>query len=440
LGFYTLTGGSISASTNLLPGGNYSIHAHYAGDGNFKPSDSIPSLVMVSSEPSVTIASVLTDQNAIFATAPYGTFAYVRADVHGNSGQGTPTGSVNFLDALDGFIGSFALNGQGNTATPNGYFDFTPGSHTLSADYFGDLSFNSSNSAGVPFTITQGSTTVAVSSTGNAQGATITATVNTAGSGGNPPSGTVSFTLNGQSLGTAIPVNGVNAVISLPADTVATAAYSTASYADPALANGQYSIAATYSGDTNYTGSAGSSTINVKPDFALTESNDVINISVPGSAMGLSVSISAEDGFNSAVTFSCSGLPSESKCNFSPASVTANGSTTLTITTTAAKTAMLEPQNHHQFGWLMLTAGSIFVGIFSLGGSKKRCRWTGLLSFMIFGLLLMLPACGGGSTSSGGGGSGGQSDPGTPTGSSIVTITATGGSVTHSTTFNLVVQ
>jgi hypothetical protein len=153
----------------------------------------------------------------------------------------------------------------------------------------------------------------------------------------------------------------------------------------------------------------------------------------------LSVSISAEDGFNSAVTFSCSGLPSESKCNFSPASVTGNGSTTLTITTTAAKTAMLEPQNHHQFGWWMSAAGSVFAGIFLLGGSKKRRRWTGLLSFIIFGLFLTLPACGGGSGSSGGHGSG-QIDPGTPTGSSIVTITATGGSVTHTTTFILVVQ
>ncbi|HZR58627.1 MAG TPA: protease pro-enzyme activation domain-containing protein [Terriglobales bacterium] len=444
LGFYTLSAGSFSGSTNLLPGGTNNISAHYAGDRTFQPSDSSSTSVTVIPEPSVTTASVLgyPTQNGTFppfTSGPYGTFVYWRADVHGNSGQGTPTGTVDFFDNIGGFEGPYTLNSQGNTATPNGYFYFVPGAHTFSANYLGDLSFNSSNSTAVPFTITQAPTTIAVTSTGNTQGATLIATVNTAGSGGLPPSGTVSFTLNGQALGSPLSVNGVNAVINSQTDAVTTAASAVANYSDPTLANGQYTVAATYTGDTNYTGSTGSATITVKPDFALTEFSTVIDISPPGGSGSMALSISAEDGFNSAVALSCSGLPSEAKCNFSPASITGTGTSTLTVTSAAPKSAMLERQNDRHQSWWMSATGTIFAGMFLLNGFKKR-RWTSLLSLAVFAFLLMLPACGGGSSSNSGGGGGGQSDPGTPAGTSIVTITAIGGSVTHTTTFTLVVQ
>jgi hypothetical protein len=392
-------------------------------------------------EPSTTTLSVLgyPDQQGnfpAFTTGPYGTFVYLRADVHGNSGYGTPTGSINFYDG-GSYSQSFLLNSEGNTVTPDGIFTFNVGPHPLVAAYSSDASFSASSSAPVPFTITSGPTTVAVTSAGNTQGATLTATVNTSGSGGFPPSGTVSFTINGQALGTPLPINGVNAIIDPQTHAVTTAVYATANYSDPQLANGQYTVGATYTGDTNYTGSTGSATITVQPDFALTEFSNVIDVSPPGGSGSMSLSISAEDGFNSAVTLSCSGLPSEAKCSFSPASITGTGTSTLTVTSAAPKSAMLERQNNHHQGWWMFASESLFAGIVFLGGPKKRRSWNSLLSLVIFAFLLTLPACGGGNSSSGGGG---RSDPGTPTGTSIVTITATGGSVTHTTTFTLSIQ
>ena len=74
-------------------------------------------------------------------------------------------------------------------------------------------------------------------------------------------------------------------------------------------------------------------------------------------------------------------------------------------------------------------------GVVLLGGANRR-RWSVLLGLLMIGLLLFLPACGGGS--SGGGGGGGN--PGTPIGNYTVTVTATSGSLTHNTTFMLVVQ
>ncbi len=56
---------------------------------------------------------------------------------------------------------------------------------------------------------------------------------------------------------------------------------------------------------------------------------------------------------------------------------------------------------------------------------------------MAFALLITVAGCGGGS---GVGGGGGIRDPGTPVGSSTVTVTVNSGSITHFATFTLTVQ
>ena len=94
---YTLTAGALNTTTNALPGGSYTVTAHYAGDGTFSPSDSTPfGPITVTPEASTTTAVALgyPDQNGHFPTftsGPYGTFVYMRADVKGQSEFGTPT-------------------------------------------------------------------------------------------------------------------------------------------------------------------------------------------------------------------------------------------------------------------------------------------------------------------------------------------------------------
>ena len=120
-------------------------------------------MVTVTPEPSTTAVSVLTgDQNGnpiTFTGGPFGSFVYLRADVAGQSGQGVPTGTVTFNDSFGAIPGggTFALNSEGNTATPNGVFTFDSGTHAISAIYGGDSSFNSSNTTqSQTFTITAG--------------------------------------------------------------------------------------------------------------------------------------------------------------------------------------------------------------------------------------------------------------------------------------------
>jgi hypothetical protein len=163
LGIFTLSAGQVLSSTSDLPGGNYTVWAHYGGDGTFAPSDSSSTPVTVSSELSTTTLSVLTadaNGNSLnFTVGPFGSFVYLRVDIAGKSGFGTPTGSVTFSDNGSPIVGAsfIPLNSQGNTGTPNGILNFDTGAHSISASYGGDGSFSpSSTSQSLSFTITPG--------------------------------------------------------------------------------------------------------------------------------------------------------------------------------------------------------------------------------------------------------------------------------------------
>jgi pro-kumamolisin-like protein len=164
-GFSLVSGSVTGQSTSLLLGGsNYHVKAHYAGDGIFSASDSnIVVVNAVTAESSTTSVTTLTfDQSghAIpFTGGPFGSFVYVRADVSGLSGQGSPTGTVTFTDTF-GVLpggGTFALNSTGNAANPNG-ITFDAGPHSIKATYApgADLSFQASASSAQNFTITPG--------------------------------------------------------------------------------------------------------------------------------------------------------------------------------------------------------------------------------------------------------------------------------------------
>jgi hypothetical protein len=167
VGMFSLdAAGSIASLTSNLPGGFSLLEAHYAGDATYAPSDSGWTPLNVTPEASTTSLSVLSADsqgNVIsFLGGPFGSFVYLRADVVGLSGHGAPTGTVTFADTFPGSIpggSSFQLNGGdqinngSNTATPNGVFNFDTGTHTISASYSGDASFNPSSST-QPFTFT----------------------------------------------------------------------------------------------------------------------------------------------------------------------------------------------------------------------------------------------------------------------------------------------
>ena len=268
-GTFALTNGSISSATDVLPGGSYTVTAHYAGDGTFGASDSSPGIpVTVSTEPSITTVQAFTlnasGNAAPFSTGRYGaSVIYLRASVAGQSGQGVATGTVSFSETLNGVPASFSgnpfsLNSEAYTMAPlpGGYYlSFTPGTYSFSGMYSGDASFNPSTSQPITFTVTKAETSASVTFGGcnagdspctinSGQGIMILASVLNGSlvSGSNLPTGTMTFSDNGAQLGTPVAVDSsINPPI--------------ASLNTNQLPAGQNNITAHYSGDTNYIGS-----------------------------------------------------------------------------------------------------------------------------------------------------------------------------------------
>jgi uncharacterized repeat protein (TIGR03803 family) len=156
-----------------------------------------------------------------------------------------------------------------------------------------------------------------------------------------------------------------------------------------------------------------------------------------GTAM---LTVTPENGFDSAVSFACSGLPNEANCSFSPLAVTPSGSqpssTTLTITTAApgGGAALRKPISSLRASYALLLPGGLALGFMSVMRCKQTRRRTRLLGLVgLLGLALGMVSCGSGSNSSGG-------NSGTPAGSYTVTVTASAsGTAAASQTANLTV-
>jgi hypothetical protein len=439
VGSLTLNAGAVSSTTADLPGGTYPVHAHYAGDGTFAGSDSVPITITVSPEGSTTALSALgfdTLGNLVpFASQPYGNPLYLRADVAGLSGHGLASGMVAFGDnGANIGSGFYSLNSAGTASTAQGVFNTAVGQHSIVAHYFGDSGLNASTSAAVPITVTQAPTTTAVIPLSNPviQGTTVTLTalVSTT-SAGFRPGGSVNFMSGGSPIaGNPVSVIGTDGSASIQSGAF-TAAQGTASL-QTSLPTGQDIITALYSGDSNYTGSTSpATTVNVQSDFTFTASAATITIARPGGSGTATLTVTGQPGYSGSINFSaasCVGLPRESTCTFNPASVTNSGTTTLTVSTTAAHSARLEGP-----AWWTTSVGVALAGMVLLGNGSRRRR---LLSLISLSCLITIASCGGGDSHS----SGGNTDPGTPAGSSTVTVTAINGSLTHTATFTLTVQ
>jgi hypothetical protein len=165
--------------------------------------------------------------------------------------------------------------------------------------------------------------------------------------------------------------------------------------------------------------------------FSLTSSLSGGTLSVAQGATSGPVTLTVTDGgsgfiVNSTttlpVTYSCSGLPSESTCNFAPSATSSATSVTLTIKTTAPTVALHRSDHALRIFYAALLPG--LLGIMFVGGSRKRSlrglRLLGLIAILGFSTL-WLGSCGGGS------GGGGTKDPGTPKGTTTVTVNATTG-------------
>ena len=353
-----------------------------------------------------------------------------------SASSGTPSGTVTFYDGTTS-LGTGTLGGSG-TATFS-TTSLTAGTHSISASYGGSTTFASSTST--PTTVTVSATALASTTT------TLTASATTVNAGAN-----VTFTATvAPSSGTGTPTGTVTFMDGTTTLGTGTLASGTTTYSTTNLAMGANSITAVYGGDSTFSGSTSSAvsvTVQaVTPSFTLGDSPGSGTVTAGQSAQ-TTITVTPANGFNSAVSFACSGLPTGATCTFNPTTVTPSGAaatTMLTIATTAQSGALAWPLHPgtglKSRGTMALAV--LFGGLLWVFGRRRPAEtWTRL---HLLGLLLVVAVaatigCGGGSKSNNSSSSGGTGGTGSQSQSYTVTITATAGSETQTATYALTVQ
>jgi hypothetical protein len=152
------------------------------------------------------------------------------------------------------------------------------------------------------------------------------------------------------------------------------------------------------------------------------------------------LSVTGVNGYDGTITFSaasCTGLPAGSSCSFSPASVTGSGTTTLTISTTAA--AMLAPVGHQSTPAARAAAGRLMLSLIgfailwlAIQARRRKLRWSVVAGFLIVACLIGVASCGGSSSNSSGGGGGAVP--------ANIVVTGSDGTNSHSVSFTLTID
>jgi hypothetical protein len=189
-----------------------------------------------------------------------------------------------------------------------------------------------------------------------------------------------------------------------------------------------HTLTATYSGDTNFTGSSSATTVSVAVavlDFTMTIAGAGSATLAPSGSVTYQVKVSPDYGsYAGTVSFTVAGLPPGATATFSPSSIAANGGPqTITVTISMPATTAVNPPPSAGSGLAPL---ALVILLLPFAGSLRRRG----LSLSRFALLL-----GGIAVAAGLSGCGspiGHSSQ--PPQSYTVTITAAAGNVTHTTT------
>ena len=437
-----------SFSTTTLPGGSYTVNAHYAGDGTFAPSvDPTGVSVTVNKEASNVQLGIVTLDSAgrpLMTNATsfvYGSPYLLHVDVLNSTGTALTcqplvpagvvtgcaqdaTGTVTLTDngkALDG--GTFALNSQGNVE--DHVIELAGGAHTLSGTYSGDVSFNPPTAPATDnVTVVAAGTTTSMSPVqgpvGTGTSVLLTANITSASGSTHGPTGTVTFFNNGTTqVGGPVTVVPAGASAAGPASGTASLqiAFGTA---------GTETITATYSGDANYATSttAAAITFSVINNASFSVSGSAAAVAA-GSSGPSTVTVTPNGGFTGTVSVSCdqTTLPPGVTC--SPASLAINvtntspatGNLTLAVAAPSSTTTASLLPAEQKFRWAGLTptlristpgsnglwgfsavTGLAAVLLLLLPGTK---RYRTALALGLVCVLTFTLGCGGGSTTTG---------------------------------------
>jgi hypothetical protein len=240
-----LSNGIATLITNTLPVGTYPITATYGGDGNFGASQAV-----LPANQTVNKVGTTTSLDSQPNPSVFGQPLTLTATVSRNiTGLGTPSGVVSFT--IGGEL-PVAVNLSIGIATL--ITNTLPvGTYPITATYGGDAKFGASQTVLTANQIVNkaDTTTALVLAPVSASGSsslTITATVTSVAPGAGTPTGLVTFTIDGNTLGTpALPSTGVVTVTT------------------PLLAPATHNVNVTYGGDSNFNASSANSKVILPP-------------------------------------------------------------------------------------------------------------------------------------------------------------------------------
>jgi hypothetical protein len=304
--------------------------------------------------------------------------------------------------------------------------------HSITAQYTGDSNWNGSTSTPLAVQpILLPSTMSVVANTSNTIAGinvTFTATVYTTASNAVGPTGTVTFydTFNGTVVQLGVPAtlvsNGPNQSIAI--------------FSTTGLQAGTHSVYGIYNGDSNFSPATSSTYAITLTDFNLTFVPQTLTLHAGQTGQVVSL-LGLVGGFTGTVSFGCTPpANAETTCSFSQVSLTGGGSTTLTIKTTAPVTQSSRT-NFPQWSGVAGTVIAVLVWFVF----PRRSNLPRLLAAIIALSLTANIGCGSGSSTST---DPVVTDPGTPLGTQIYTITAAGSdgvnTVRHTYQYQVTIQ
>jgi hypothetical protein len=403
-GTATYTASTTSAAITSLSVGSHTIQAIYATDGtNAAATGSLTQVVKTNTTTLMVVSSA--------PTIYYGHSVTFTVTAVGASG--VPTGSISILvDGVTTYAATLTAGASASTASvPT--TTLAVGTHSITAHYGGDGTHATADSTAIQQVVlpTYATTSTLACTPLIAEiGASVSCTDSIAASTGQP-AGTITYYDGTTALGTATVTAG------------------SASFTLAGLAVGAHAITAVFVENDPYLAST-SNTQNViiESTFTLTATPTTQTI-YTGEATSYTITVTPGTGFTLDVALACSGLPANTTCTMTPSTVSGgSGASTLTIQTTAPQqetTARLERSG----------GGALLAGLVLLFVPRRWRRKGAWLAVLVVGLTLgTLTGCGGSGTLTGG----------TPAGSYTITVTGTSAistlTITETTTTTLNVK
>jgi hypothetical protein len=405
IGTGTLAGGLATFATSSLASGSYSLTCTYGGSSIYATSNCSPVPVIVNAAPTALTLNSSNNPAHYLSTVTF----TARLTVNGQS-----AGVGNTIQlSINGQIFSFTTDATGSATYT--IATLAPGSYPVVANFAATNNLTASSAPLTEVIITAPTSTSLIAAPnpgGLNQPVTITATVSLLSPSTPVGSGIVTFYDSAAPFGSS-----------------QLSAAGTASMTTSFSALGAHNLTAVYAGNADFSSSTSAAfqeTIQAG-DFSIGATPGTFNL-YSGVAAAVQVSVISLQGFNQPLALICSGLPANTTCSFSPASLPqGQGAANLVIQTAAPKAAAAVPVSAAVFGALTLLL---------LPGWRRRRRFLARLSAVLlaFGVGMGMSGCG----------SPGPIIDGTPPGAYQVAVTATttgtGTTLAHSAVVTLTVK